>query len=139
MPDPARAQRVVSAASVVMIAVGLVWSYSGPSSIDSRASLGMFIERVLACMTFACVAALLPTWLALRALRRSVPVGARWVAAAAGAASASLGGLVLHLCCPIADAPHVGISHGGAVVVVAALSALLGARAVRPRVPPKAK
>ena len=36
---------------------------------------------------------------------------------------------MLHLHCPIADGPHVGIIHGGVVVVAAVLAALLVPRA----------
>ena len=41
-----------------------------------------------------------------------------------------LGGLVLHLHCHVADALHVGLIHGGVVIVGALLSAALTPRAL---------
>jgi hypothetical protein len=64
-------------------------------------------------------------------LRGVVPVGARWTAAALGAAGGSVGGLMLHLHCAIANPVHVGLSHGGVVLVSALLAALLAPAVTR--------
>ena len=61
-----------------------------------------------------------------------MPVGSRWTAAGLGAAGGSLGGLVLHLHCPIADAWHLGLVHGGVVIIAALISAALVPRAAAP-------
>jgi hypothetical protein len=63
-------------------------------------------------------------------LRGVLPVGARWTAAGLGAAGGSLGGLVLHLHCPIADRWHLGLVHGGVVVLAAVLAAVVVPRVV---------
>jgi hypothetical protein len=66
-------------------------------------------------------------------LRGALPVGSRWIAAALGAGGGCLGGLVLHLHCRVADGAHVGLIHGGVVVVAAALSAAIVPRATQVR------
>jgi len=66
-------------------------------------------------------------------LRGTLPVGSRWIAAALGAGGGSLGGLMLHLHCPITDGLHVGVMHGGVVAVAALLAAALVPRATRMR------
>ena len=48
----------------------------------------------------------------------------------AQAGSGCVSGLLLHLHCPIADGPHVGLMPGGVVVVAAALSAAFAPRAI---------
>jgi hypothetical protein len=62
-------------------------------------------------------------------LRGALPVSSRWIAAALGAGGGCLGGLVLHLHCHIADGLHVGVIHGGVVIIAALLSAALAPRA----------
>lgn len=81
------------------------------------------------CMEIGLLTALVPVALGALVLRGALPVGARWTAAGLGAAGGSLGGLVLHLHCPIADPWHLGLVHGGVVVVAAAISAALVPRA----------
>ena len=77
--------------------------------------------------------AVVPIILGTLALRRALPVGSRWVAAGIGAAGGSLGGLVLHLHCPIADGVHVGLVHGGVIAIAALLAAALMPRAIEVR------
>jgi hypothetical protein len=66
-------------------------------------------------------------------LRGALPVGSRWVAAALGAGGGSLGGLMLHLHCPVVDGIHVGLVHGGVVGMAALLAAALVPRATHVR------
>jgi hypothetical protein len=81
------------------------------------------------CMELGLLTALVPVVLGAIVLRGALPVGARWAAAGLGAAGGSLGGLVLHLHCPISDALHLGVMHGGVVLVAAGLSAAIVPRA----------
>ncbi|WP_428267733.1 NrsF family protein [Haliangium sp.] len=77
------------------------------------------------CLVWGTITALVPIALASLLLRGSVPVGSRWVGAGIGAAGGSLGGLFLHLHCPVADAFHLGVIHGGVVLVSAVLGAVV--------------
>jgi len=80
------------------------------------------------CLRWGITTALIPIALGVLFLRGAVPVGDRWTAAALGAGGGSLGGLMLHLHCPIADYLHLGLIHGGVVVLSALLTALIAPR-----------
>lgn len=108
-------------ASVAFVALGLLVHPSGPSSLDYS---NKFV-RGHWCLELGLAVAIVPVLLGALALRRAVPVGSRWIAAALGAGGGCLGGLVLHLYCRIADGMHIGIIHGGVVLVAALLSAAL--------------
>jgi hypothetical protein len=112
--------------SVVFVALGLLVHPSGPSS----ASYGVeHFGHGHVCLEIGLATALLPVIVGALFLRGALPVGSRWIAASLGAGGGCLGGLVLHLHCPIADGLHVGLVHGGVVVVSALLSAALVPRA----------
>jgi negative regulator of sigma F NrsF-like protein len=83
------------------------------------------VTRGYGCLRTGVEAAIVPIVLGTIFLRRALPVGSRWVAAAFGAGGGSLGGLVLHLHCPITEGIHVGLVHGGAIVVAALIAAAL--------------
>ena len=115
---------VITSVSFVMF--GLAVHPSGPSSASygvERFTHGHF------CLEVGLATALVPVILGAIFLRRALPVGSRWIAAALGAGGGCLGGLVLHLHCRIADGLHVGLMHGGVVVVAALLSAAIVPRA----------
>jgi hypothetical protein len=118
----------VSAAitSIAFVVLGLVVHPSGPSSLhygwDNFA-------RGHTCLEFGLATALLPVIVGALFLRGALPVGSRWIAAALGAGGGCLGGFVLHLHCRIADGLHIGLIHGGVVLVAALLSAALVPRA----------
>lgn len=78
-----------------------------------------------ACMWIGLLVALVPAIVGARLLRGALAVRSRQIAAALGAASGCLGGLLLHAHCPIADGYHVGVIHGGVVVVAAVLAAAM--------------
>jgi DNA-directed RNA polymerase specialized sigma24 family protein len=115
--------------AVGFIAFGLLVHPSGPSSLSY--GLARFHHGHV-CLELGLATAVVPIVLGSIALRGALPIGARPTAAALGAAGGSLGGLVLHLHCPIADALHVGLIHGGVTVVAAALAAALAPRATAP-------
>jgi len=112
--------------SIGFIALGFMVHPSGPSS----ASYGWeHAARGHTCLEIGLTTALLPVILGALFLRGVVPVGSRWIAAALGAGGGCLGGLVLHMHCHIADAVHVGLVHGGVVLVAALISAAIVPRA----------
>jgi hypothetical protein len=80
------------------------------------------------CIRWGLLGAAVPILLAALAVRGSVPVGSRLAAAAIGASGGALGGLVLQFHCPITERFHLGLVHGG-LVVLAALAAVLAAQA----------
>ncbi len=117
-------------ASLGFVAFGLAIHPSTPKS----ASIGWdHILRGRGCLEVGLLTALVPVVAGAIFLRGAMPVGSRWIAAALGAGGGCLGGLFLHLHCPIADAPHLGLVHGGVVVVAAALAAAIVPRATQPR------
>jgi negative regulator of sigma F NrsF-like protein len=81
------------------------------------------------CLEIGLATALVPVVIGAIFLRGALPVGSRWIAAALGAGGGCLGGLVLHLHCHVADGLHVGLIHGGVVIVAALLSAAIVPRA----------
>jgi hypothetical protein len=112
--------------SIAFVVLGLVVHPSGPSSLHynwARFPHGHW------CLEIGLATALIPVVIGAVFLRGVLPVGSRWVAAALGAGGGCLGGLVLHLHCHVADGLHIGLIHGGVVIVAAALAAVLVPRA----------
>lgn len=112
--------------SIVFVALGLIVHPSGPSSEHYNWE---HFGRGHTCLEIGLATALVPVIVGALFLRGALPVGSRWVAAALGAGGGCLGGLVLHLHCHVADGLHVGLVHGGVVIVSALLSAALAPRA----------
>jgi hypothetical protein len=122
-----RAAAVVAAiAAVALVALGLLVHPAGPSSLSYGWDR---FARGHTCLELGLLTAVLPVVATLRLLRGALPVATGWTAAALGAAGGSLGGLMLHLHCRVADGLHVGLIHGGAPVVAALLGAVVGRRA----------
>ena len=112
--------------AVVFVLLGLMIHPSGPSSLYYGTE--RFLEGH-ACLEIGLATALVPIVLGTIFLRGALPVGARWIAAALGAGGGNLGGLVLHLHCRVTDPLHVGVVHGGIVLVAAVLAAAMVPRA----------
>lgn len=112
------------AVSATFVCLGLAVHPAGTSSTH----LDHFSQG-LGCLKVGLATALVPVVVGAIFLRGALPVGARWTAAALGAGGGSLGGLVLHLHCQVVDGVHVGLVHGGVVVVAALLAAALVPRA----------
>jgi hypothetical protein len=117
-------------ASIGFVTLGLAVHPMRPSSVIYGWE---HFGRGHTCLERGLASALVPVVVGAIFLRGALPVGSRWVAAALGAGGGCIGGLVLHLHCPIADGPHVGLIHGGVVVVSALLSAAIVPRAIEPR------
>lgn len=115
----------VAITSVSFVLFGLAVHPSGPSSEHGA---DHFLHGQ-ACLELGLATALVPVVLGAIFLRGALHVGSRWIAAALGAGGGCLGGLVLHLHCDIADGLHIGLFHGGVVIVAALLSAAIVPRA----------
>lgn len=113
-------------ASVAFITLGLLVHPSGPTSLHYGWE---HFGRGHWCLELGLATAFVPVVVGAIFLRGALPVGSRWIAASLGAGGGCLGGLLLHLHCRIADGPHIGVIHGGVVLVAALLSALLVPRA----------
>jgi hypothetical protein len=116
-------------ASIAFVVLGLLVH---PHGAHSHTLGWEHLPRGHGCLELGVATALVPVVAGALFLRRALPVGSRWVAAALGAGGGCLGGLVLHLHCPITDAPHVGIVHGGVVLVSALLAAAFVPRRIEP-------
>ncbi|MDX2089327.1 MAG: NrsF family protein, partial [Kofleriaceae bacterium] len=116
--------------SIAFVSLGLTVHPSGPSSLYFGSE--QFL-RGHVCLELGLATALVPVVIGMLCLRGALPVGSRWIAAALGAGSGSLGGLVLHLHCRVTDGLHQGLIHGGVVVVAALLAAALAPRMTEPR------
>jgi hypothetical protein len=112
--------------SIAFIVLGLAVHPSGPSSLHYDWDK---FGRGHTCLEIGLATALLPIIVGALFLRGALPVGSRWIAAALGAGGGCLGGLVLHMHCRVADGLHIGLIHGGVVLVAALLSAALVPRA----------
>lgn len=122
--------RLAGLASIVgslgFIGLGLLLHPSGPTS----SQLGWeHFGRGYTCLELGLATALVPIIGGTVLLRGALPVGSHGIAAALGAGGGSLGGLGLHLHCPITDGLHVGLMHGGVVAMAALLAVALVPRA----------
>jgi hypothetical protein len=112
--------------AVFLIAAGLLRPDAlAATGTSYSASIAGVADRGQACLRSGLAVAVVPIVLTALAVRGAVPVGSRWVAAAIGAAGGSLGGLILHLHCPLSERFHIGLVHGGLVLIAAGLCALL--------------
>lgn len=128
MPRARLAAVVAGIAATLLIAGGLLLPRSAPGLSTVYAPTVSAVVEHAGCLRWGLLGAALPILLAALAVRGSVPVGSRFAAAALGSSGGALGGLVLQLHCPITERFHVGLVHGG-LVVLAALVAVLAAQA----------
>jgi hypothetical protein len=120
----------VAITSVSFVLFGLAVHPSGPSS--AHLAPGELIHGHT-CLERGLAAAVVPVILGAIFLRGSLAVGSRWIAAALGAGGGCLGGLVLHLYCDVTDGMHLGIIHGGVVIIAALVSAAIVPRTAEVR------
>jgi len=121
----------VVVASILFVTLGLIVHPMSPT-LSQNYGWERF-GRGHTCLEIGLASALVPVVVGAIFLRGALPVGSRWVAAALGAGGGCMGGLVLHLHCNVADGAHVGLIHGGVVVLSALLSAAIVPRATDPR------
>ena len=126
LPSAGRASRVALAALGGLAAFALLGSVEAPG-VSPRLPPGAG-PLVISCLR--CISLLLPVAVVLLiagivVLRRVLPMGARRIGVALGAAGGAMGGFVLHWHCPLAQTAHVVLGHVGGVVLAAAVGAIL--------------
>jgi negative regulator of sigma F NrsF-like protein len=87
-------------------------------------SLGGFFTAAGRCLATSLGVVVVPVALGLWSLRRLLLVNGWRVLLALGGAAGALGGLVLHIHCAASDAAHVGLVHGAALLLPAAMLAV---------------
>lgn len=126
MPRWRRAAAVAGLVAAILVTAGLLRPDAlAATGTTYPATVATVAARGHQCLRWGMTVAALPVLLTFLAIRGAVPVGCRWLGAAIGAAGGAFGGLTLHLHCPISEPFHVGLVHGGLVVVTAALAALV--------------
>ena len=125
MPRSTLVGRLGLAAGIGFVGVGLFASRHVPGlSTMYEPTLRNIVAYGTYCVAIGLATASLPILIAAMLLRHSAPTGAGWLGMAVGASSGALGGLLLHLHCPIAERTHLGLVHGGIVLIAGALGAV---------------
>ena len=127
LPDAAAAGRAALLTAAALIAVGLLLTVDAPQTLVPPRTWGAFAHYWWHCISFGMRIEIPAVVAGAIALRPLAPIGPGRLGAAVGAAGGALAGLTLHGLCPFGGALHVGLAHGGGIVV----GALLGAAAVR--------
>lgn len=134
MPRSGLFGRLGVAAGLGFIAVGLAAARSVPElSFTYEPTPGNILAHSYYCVVVGTIVASMPIVLLGLMLRGTSPSGTGWLGMAAGAAGGSLGGLLLHMHCPISNATHLGFVHGGVVLLAGGLGALVVPRLARRR------
>jgi hypothetical protein len=124
LPDARRAAVVAMLSALVL--VGLCFAFPVMSEEHSRIpKAGEHLHWLLHCLQMVGAIAAVPLLAAVLVLRRVGLVGGWRLGASVGAASGAFAGLMLEMLCPIGGAIHVGSAHGGGVVLMALVGALL--------------
>ncbi len=121
----------VATAAFVMTGLLLPRSVPGVSSIYPETARSLVVHSHW-CLRWGLITAAVPIGVGVLALRRALPVGARRIGLALGAGGGALGALFLHLHCPITDRLHLGLVHGGVMLLAGLLTALIAPRWLHP-------
>jgi hypothetical protein len=125
LPDATRAARVACLAALTLVLMGLFFTIDAPGvTILPKTRWAGFLPLWWHCVSFSLKATVPALLVASIALRRMTVVNLSYLGAAVGAAGGALSGLTLHGLCPFGGGLHVGLAHGGGVVIGAALGAL---------------
>ena len=120
LPRTRTIYEVVAVASMVLISIGLFAFQSATSeTFTYSATAANVVSHGATCSIIGVTAGIVPGLVALFLMRRFVPVGRLSVGLSLGAAGGSLSGLILHLHCPVTERFHVGLIHGGCLVLSA--------------------
>lgn len=125
LPDGARAGRAALLAALTLVLMGLVATRDAPGvTILPQATWSGFSRAWWGCVSFSIKVSIPAVLVAGLLMRRFAVARLGRLGAAVGAAAGALAGLVLHGLCPVGGALHVGLSHGGGVVIGGLLGAL---------------
>lgn len=125
LPDGARARRAAVLASLTLVLTGLLFTVDVPGVTILPATPWAGFRRLWwHCASFSLKVTIPAVVVASLLLRRLAAARLGYLGAAVGAAAGSLSGLTLHGLCPFGGALHVGLAHGGGVVIGAVLGAL---------------
>jgi hypothetical protein len=121
LPAAARASRVALAAMAALFLFALFASVEAPGvSLRPEQEYGWSMMQSCAhCLKFVLPVAAVFLVAGVAVLRRVLPVGARRIGVALGAAGGAVAGLALHFQCPIAGTAHVVLAHVGGMVLAA--------------------
>jgi len=125
LPDGRRALRAAVLAALTLVLTGLLFTVDVPGvTILPKSRWTGFWPLWWHCVSFSLKATVPMLLVASIALRRMTVVNLSFLGAPIGAVGGALAGLTLHGLCPYGGAAHVGLAHGGGVVVGAVLGAL---------------
>jgi hypothetical protein len=125
LPDGARARRTAILASLTLVLTGLLFAVDVPGvTILPATRWAGFGHLWWHCVSFSFKVTIPAVLVAAIALRKLTAAHFTRLGAAIGAAAGALSGLTLHGLCPYGGAAHVGLAHGGGVIIGALLGAL---------------
>jgi hypothetical protein len=125
LPDTNRAGRVAVLAALTMVLTGLLFTVDAPGvTILPKTPWEGFLARWWHCVSFSLKVTVPMLAVAAIILRRMTVVNLFYLGTAVGAVGGALSGLTLHGLCPYGGGLHVGLAHGGGVVIGAVLGAL---------------
>jgi hypothetical protein len=125
LPDGTRARRTAILASLTLVLTGLLFTVDIPGvTILPPMRWAGFGRMWWHCVSFSFKVTIPAVFVAAIALRKLAAAHLARLGAAIGAAAGALSGLTLHGLCPYGGAEHVGLAHGGGVVIGALLGAL---------------
>ncbi|MFL5304532.1 MAG: NrsF family protein [Polyangia bacterium] len=137
LPDGRRAGGAALLAALTLMLVGLLFTVDAPGvTILPRTTWDGFLHLWWHCVSFSLKVSVPAVLAGALVFRKLAVANLGRVGAAIGAAAGALSGLTLHGLCPYGGAPHVGLAHGGGVVIGALLGSLwlpLLVRLGRPR------
>ncbi|HVZ72754.1 MAG TPA: NrsF family protein [Polyangia bacterium] len=125
LPDGARAGRVAGLACLTAVLLGLLFTIDAPGvTIVPTSVWEMFRRYWWGCVSFGLKISIPAVLVAAAVLRKVAVTRLPSLGAAVGAAGGAFAGLALHALCPVGGAWHVGLAHGGGVVIGATIGAL---------------
>jgi hypothetical protein len=125
LPDGARAVRAAVLACLTLVLMGLLFTVDAPGLTVMPSSIwDMFRRHWWGCVSFGLKISIPAVLVAAVVLRKVAVSRLRALGAAVGSAGGALAGLALHARCPVGGAWHVGLAHGGGVVIGSLLGAL---------------
>lgn len=126
LPSAARAARASAIAMGVLFLFTAMWTAEAPGVSLRPEDIGQtLLQSCVGCGKYILKVGAIFLLLGYLVLRRVLPAGGRSVGLALGAAGGAMGGLALHLLCPIATTGHVLLSHVGAMILAAAAGGLI--------------